>query len=133
MPPKEFITEIADMNEPFALPPGKGPRTRLWDDDYHCLYDSSLDDRTVEEFMHDHTELNYSIDHPPAHDWRTRRSGKVTKDANGELRWESAYELLRYLRWPEIDTAPCGHSIRACMCDGCLCEPCERELRDEVQ
>jgi hypothetical protein len=81
-----------------ALPSGKGPRTRLWDSDFNCcLYDSATDDRTVEQFMRDQAELNFTVDHPPDHSWRTRRGGKVARDESGELRWYDSREYLKYM------------------------------------
>lgn len=47
------------------MPPVLGPHTRLWDDEFHCLFDSATDARTVEQFLTDQTELNFTIDHPP--------------------------------------------------------------------
>jgi hypothetical protein len=64
------------------------------------VFDSATDDRTVEQFLTDQGELNYTIDHPPQFDWRTRRSGKVVRGDDGELRWYNSRELLKHLIQP---------------------------------
>jgi hypothetical protein len=37
---------------------------------------------------------------------------------------------LKAATWRDPSVASCGHHIHACACDECLCEACERELRE---